>query len=200
MKIPGTVNAIIADRETGKTSFLYRLAEESINVDVPVMVIDSAVAHREKSLLCKLKQRFPHIYLTTPHDLDHQIPMSGEILASRPPFSHVNRHKLILVDASYFLEFGYETDDLKLREARRAMYKCFALQSVLFFSYYIHNSNKSLLIMDEIELTSGFCELIPALSLDGCSIWASLHQRVGLEPCEDFFCCYTLSDYALKSI
>lgn len=195
--------AIIGGRDTGKTTFLLRLAERAIAEGIPVMVIDSATDHTEKSLLYKLRNVYAHTWFPSPSVAKIvEMPTSGG-LDQVYPFSEMlclpsgPAGKLLLVDVAYYLELGYETESLPLREERRKLYRLFAAQAAWSFGAYIQGKSSALLLLDEIELTDSYWHLLPKLSRAGCGVWAALHQCAGLAPCEEMFFCGTLQDYEL---
>jgi len=196
-------HAVIGSRDTGKTTFLLRLAERAIAEKRPVMVIDSAAEHPQKSLLYKLRNLYPHTWFSSPpverivdmpagNGLDQVYPYS-EMLRLRPGPAG----RLLLVDAAYYLELGYETESLPLREERRRLYRLFAAQSAWSFGAYIRGKGAALLLLDEIELMDSCRQLLPELSRSGCDVWAALHRRGGLGSCEELFTCGTLQNYRL---
>lgn len=197
------LHAIIDGRNTGKTTWLYQLISSCFG-KMPIMVIDSATEHEEKSLLIRLKKQYPSCWIPSPgvgsiigcsrlltENVSSFYPCSLLPERSDELISH-----LFLVDAAKYLEYGYDTEDLSLRNERRLLYKRFSEQAVLAFLSKLRDSKQTaLLVMDEIELEHSFRMLLPMLQSQACNVWVSLHDDSGLRDLIPFFLCYHMNHY-----
>lgn len=108
---------IINSREVGKTTYLYKIIEQSIICNTNVILLDSATDHEEKSLLKRVIANYPNSVLIENHDerkVATQTQLdSGELIFDFP-YNKImtNIGKIICFDLSYFLEKGHEAFDL----------------------------------------------------------------------------------------
>ena len=200
------INAIIGRREAGKTTFLYSRAVEALRAGIPTMVIDSATEHESKSLLKKLQPVFPAVVIPSPPRSMLLSARRFSLGATCYPFTlkkNVSGAEpaLFLVDAAYYLELGYRPGTTERgRERLRRYYKQFAVQAANSFLAFAKTREKTLLLMDEIEMIPPFDKLTEALHGCGCEIWMTLHERAGLGCCAANSREYTMEHYAPKAV
>ena len=200
------INAIIAPRDAGKSSFLYQKFVRYNEESVPILVVDSATDHPEKSLLRMVQASCPSVYIPSPAQEDikpvdsintsdcyYPLPIMEECTAT-------DCSTVFLADSAYYLEYGYCTDDQAIREARRKLYREFSMQVAYAFTALSHPGGRFLMIFDEIELEDTFGCVVEQARRQSGEIWLSLHEVSGLGNNLSLIDrLYTLSNYELVS-
>ena len=196
-------NALIGERDSGKTEFLLKKAVQSIRLQTSLLIVDSATEHREKSLLIKLSEKYDGTILSSPPK--SEIMGYFEDGAEKAYPYHIIREAfdkcgtpLILADVSYYLEEGHRAAPVD-RAGIRRLYQMLALQVLQVFAAITAPSMKADVIMDEIEMTQDYGKALRKLTNRDLTLWASAHLVSAFNPVRDLFTLYTIRNYRIQS-
>lgn len=156
---------IVEEHGRGKTPFLLKNIEYNRKPGTKIIILDSATAHINKSLIVKLRTIFPYISqynFKNEKDIIH--PRDISCLIDSPenffPYNEiiVDKNEIICFDLSYFLEKGYELydetgDKIKFWHYRNLFINLsYQIITVLLILDNRRILNNCIIVMDEIEL------------------------------------------------
>lgn len=179
-------NLLIVDKQNvGKTTYLYNQFLKLKDLQKQIFILDSATDHENKSLLKKVEKCCSNVVVICPNN-EKQITKK---------FNNINEFKnesfnsdifrqiidnlgnIICFDLSYFLEKGYEYEDMSLYKYYRYLYNLLSQQIVLLLilmdKYDIINN--SFVIMDEIEFP--ICDIDVSVFQKNIEFLASVHPE-----------------------
>ena len=168
------LNVIIGDRDTGKSTYLFQEYKKALEKGKKILVIDSATEHVEKSLLIKIQSTTKeYLNISQCEKEDILFPFIKEKMYP----SHLAGldSKVILCDASYYLEKGYDYPAGEQRELCRRIYKRYAMQVVSVFLDVV-----DVIIFDEIELIPESKDLLERIKAENKELYMALHKEDGL--------------------
>ena len=136
------LHAIIGPRESGKTTILKRVLQLAYEEGYTIAIFDSCTDHKDKSILIHAQEKYPEaIYVPSPEKKD----ILG--MCDDPDFKKgfyptriINENfnkRIFLFDVAKYLEEGYDTEDLVMREKIRLYYKCLVRQELFALAYYM---------------------------------------------------------------
>ena len=149
-------------REIGKTTYLFQLAETSVNNGLNVIILDSATEHEDKSLLRKVKKRFPEstiVDFREESSIATYEELNKGLMIFEFPYLQIknNQSNIICFDLSYFLERGHEvfdeTHDQEQYDYYRNLYRRQS-QQILQTLIALNKAGKlpnTIVLTDEIE-------------------------------------------------
>jgi GTPase SAR1 family protein len=187
--------AIIGKRNSGKTTILKKLIEYFHKENYVILLFDSATEHEDKSILIDTIKKYPDTLVVLSPEED-QIQFGNVSIDSYP-------HKIIAknpnraiyaFDVSKFLEKGYETDVLDIRESIRAYYKQLVVQELTIMIPFVYNTKKCVVIMDEIEFNSDMPLMVNRCNIAGMPIINAVHDIKSLGLATSFFEIINLGD------
>jgi len=160
--IPAQNILFVGARNSGKTTILRKIVDGVLHAGGRIIVIDSATAHANKSLIVQIsKQKKVHIQ---DGSKSNQV---GDL-----------SENIILVDVSSHLENSYNFPDGGMRTQERELYirDVQSLLENLISSRF--NTSKTAIIMDEIEINNDIIMLITRLNTQGVFVYGSLHPHL----------------------
>lgn len=181
-------HAIIGNRDSGKTTILKQVLSIAKDLGYTIILFDSATDHESKSLLMSTKRHYPgKLVISSPKQ--HQILDDYPGRALIYPYDIIRTYPsepFYLFDVSKYLEQGYDTEDLTLREQIRMYYKKL-VQQELYVLYPFVKDKKSIILMDEIELIPSMQKVLQMYQQIDCPIIDALHQKSSLAGLEEMF-------------
>jgi Predicted ATPases involved in biogenesis of archaeal flagella len=169
-----SLNVIIGDRDTGKSTYLFREYKKALENGKKILIIDSATEHVEKSLLIKIQTKTKeYLNISQCDKKDIIYPLIRENMYP----SHLVglNSEVILCDASYYLEKGYDYPTGEQRELCRRIYKRYAMQVVSVFLGVV-----DVIIFDEIELIPESRDILERIKAEDKELYMALHKDDGL--------------------
>ena len=175
-------------REIGKTTYLFQLAETSVNNGLNVIILDSATEHEDKSLLRKVKKRFPESTIVDYREessIATYEELNKGLMIFEFPYLQIknNQSNIICFDLSYFLERGHEvfdeTHDQEQYDYYRNLYRRQS-QQILQTLIALNKAGKlpnTIVLTDEIEFP--IVEFDPTLFQEDLTIISSVHPENG---------------------
>jgi hypothetical protein len=175
-------------REIGKTTYLFQLAETSVNNGLNVIILDSATEHEDKSLLRKVKKRFPEstiVDFREESSIATYEELNKGLMIFEFPYLQIknNQSNIICFDLSYFLERGHEvfdeTHDQEQYDYYRNLYRRQS-QQILQTLIALNKAGKlpnTIVLTDEIEFP--IVEFDPTLFQEDLTIISSVHPENG---------------------
>jgi len=175
--------AIIANQNTGKTTYLYEKFIEAYDKNRRIIVLDSATDHKEKSLIEKVKSNIPCDFCLIKSCEKALIEFPKHTEFSYPYGITSNlKEGIFLCDMSLYLENGYNFPIGLSREKERLWYKKLSMQVT-----WVLMQRVDLILMDEIELVSDSNQVVEKIYRDGLELIVALHELEGLGGLEDMF-------------
>lgn len=180
---------IIAERNTGKTTYLYKKILKLYKEGKNIIVLDSATEHEEKSLLRKICNVCNDTVVINMCDYKNVIIDEIDIQSFKNnyvnyfPYSEIiyNKNKIICFDLSYFLEKGHDeyekNNSIKSYNYYRKLYNCLSQQIIVMLILMDYNDNieNTVVVMDEIELPTVSYSI--SLSQKNLSFIAAVHPE-----------------------
>lgn len=175
-------------REIGKTTHLFQLAEQSVENGLNVIILDSATEHEDKSLLRKVKKRFPEATIVDNRDESSVATyeeLNRGLIVYKFPYVEIknSQSNIICFDLSYFLEKGHEvfdqTHDQQDYDYYRNLYRRQS-QQILNTLIALNKTGKlpnTIVLTDEIEFP--IVEFDPTLFQEDLTIVSSVHPENG---------------------
>ncbi len=175
-------------REIGKTTYLFQLAQTSVNNGLNVIILDSATEHEDKSLLRKVAKQFPQTTVVDNRDestVATYEELNKGLMVFEFPYLQIknNESNIIAFDLSYFLERGHEVFDETQDQAQydyyRNLYRRQAQQilQTLITLNKIGKLPNTIVLTDEIEFP--IVEFDPTLFQEDLTIISSVHPENG---------------------
>ena len=144
---------LIDEKNTGKTTVLKKIIEYCYLKNYKVIVIDTATEHKEKSIIEYCKQNY---------EID-------EVFTYKDIKSINNDFKILLIDASYYLEKSYNYKFL-LRKYIRKMY----INEIYKIINYYKNKN-IIFIIDEVQISKKISKLV---AQNNIRLIATVHKHL----------------------
>lgn len=155
---------VVETRDTGKTTYLFNEVKRIVADGYRVIIMDSATAHEDKSLLKKVMYQYPKAKIFDVRDektvtLQHGYQLFLESFECMFPVKQLIDldDKIICFDLSYFLEKGHDifdqTNNRELYNYYRTLYNSLA-QQIITGLIMLNSSGKlqnTIVVMDEIE-------------------------------------------------
>ena len=159
--------------DSGKTTSLYRHIGVARNARRPVVVIDSATDHKDRSLFYRL--------LTWHADdcVGIEYPRTAANPTQRLSETVLDAEtgKVVMIDVSFYLEEGHRLMDPKEKRVTRRRYQDEAADvlGVVCDRMSIGGLRNVLVVMDEIELTTGIVSCARTIAKHGGEVHVALH-------------------------
>ncbi len=186
-----SLNVIVGDRDTGKSTYLFREYKKALEKGKKILMIDSATEHAEKSLFRKIQsttKEYLHIPQCDKKDIIYPLIRENMYPAHLAGLGS----EVILCDASHYLEKGYEYPAGAQRELCRRLYKRYAMQVASVFLGVV-----DVIIFDEIELIPESKDVLERIKSEGKELHMALHKEEGLAGLQYLFeIRYALKDSA----
>lgn len=181
--------AVIGSRNSGKTTFLKNIYEHYKYNSYTIIIIDSTTDHLDKSLIKYLEKCVDDIQIIDSPDKKDVIRYNKAYnLEKTYPYSLLKEktYQTICFDVSKYLEEGYTTDDLVIRNHIRMYYKFLVVQ-YLKIIYSLYYNNKVIILMDEIEFLPSMGKLIFNFNSKNIFLVVALHDTLTLGNCKNLF-------------
>ncbi len=169
-------------RESGKTTLLKKIAD---SFEGPVVVIDSAVQHPDKSLLIKLLDR-PHKFFESPsknrilNESELKDKMDSSMEGVWPEFCFDD---LMLFDVSKYLESSHQLgwpESVKERNYYKILSNQVIVKACLLSDYDFA------IITDEIEFTGFSFDILTKFN-DKFKLFSAVHDLSGVSPVSELY-------------
>ena len=160
-------------RDSGKTTSLYQDVGDALLARRPVVVIDSATEHMDRSLLHRLLRGCAHDCVGGEFPRTAADPRQRLYQMILP----ADAGKIVMIDVSYYLEEGHRlTDpDEKLTIRRHYQDEASEVMATVHSIMLRGGLRKVLVAMDEIEYTGCIASYAKAIAEYGGEVHAALH-------------------------
>lgn len=175
------VYLVIGERNSGKTTFLHNIVDSYLKYGKKVLVIDSATEHESKSLIIKLKLKYN--CNISKENVESKVVFPNYYIGQYPEDIFLNEdNRLFLFDTSYFLERGYEYQDILCRDKLRVLYKKLSMQIIS-----VMKDKVDVIVLDEIEMIPESKGLLSEILGQGKKVYMSLHKDESILGMEEYF-------------
>lgn len=163
----------IGGRNCGKTSSLCQDIKAAQVAQRPVVVVDSATEHKNRSIYHRLLERLGDDCVASEYP-------RGDILPSLRLNQMVSRAevgKVVMFDVAFYLEQGHRmaTHTQKIAVRHRYLEEAEEILEVVLASMRCGRLHNVLLVLDEIELTSKVVSMARMIADRGGEVYAALH-------------------------
>lgn len=173
----------IGDRNTGKTTRLWKIYEEAVMKGKTVLVIDSATEHVSKSIVKRiLRVDLKKVVCIHTCNVDMIVFPEEKMNCYPKEILENTNSKVYVCDAALYLEKGYDFPAGELREQQRVLYKKFSMQVIRALIDRV-----DVIIMDEIELIPESRDVFEMAYNRNIEVYMSLHSEEGLTGLNDLF-------------
>lgn len=163
----------IGMRDSGKTTSLYRDVDAALIARRPVVVIDSATDHIDRSLMHRLLRAYENGCEGAEYPRSFVDPMQR----LSQMMSMADAGKIVIIDVSHYLEEGYQSTDPNEKVMIRRRYQdeaCDVMATV--HATMLRGGLRNVLVaMDEIEFTECIASYARAIMEHGGEVHAALH-------------------------
>lgn len=163
----------IGERDSGKTSALYRGIRLARLRNRPVLAVDSATAHEDRSLWHRLARDSlcPIVAIEFPRGDANPRSSLGAVLFREMP------ERIVAVDVSHFLEMGHLQADRSTAQAVRKRYQDETSVVLQCVADGLEGGRfpRLLVVLDEIEINERICREIRRIERADGEVLAALH-------------------------
>lgn len=178
---------IIGRRNSGKTTYLLSCIDAiSSSTDKIIVIIDSATEHKDKSLLCKIQQKYGDWLYLQSMSIDELHTADISKLETVRYYDEIlnNHNRIILVDVSMFLEHSFDVEDCNERTMIRKLYQYNVYLVLVLVRAILSNY---IVVMDEIEFNDDILDVLEQINYDGNTFINAMHDITYMDDMRNVF-------------
>jgi len=165
--------------DSGKTTSLCRHVADARGVRRPVVVIDSATDHKDRSLFHRLLIWYEGDCV----GMEYPRKAANPIQRLSDAMIEAETGKVVMIDVSYYLEEGHRLTDPREKASIRRQYQVEAGKVLgVILSIMTKGGLRNVLVaMDEIELTASIVSYARAIAERGGEVHIALHPPLAAD-------------------